>query len=269
MSGVIFLHTLWRGWRTALYWGIGFALYGLYVSVTLSDSDVVRQYGEIMRSFPSGLLQALGAPTDFEFIGTPEGFISFGYFGYSLILLAVYLLLSGLNITANDEDQGIIDVLLSLPLPRWRVIIEKYLAYSLLTLVIIVLGLVGLWIGGQQAAVPVDFGRVIESTINMIPSALLILAFTAFAGGIARSRNTAAALASAFVIISYFLNILSSAAEGSIAEQLGRLSLFYYYDNMGVMRNGLAAGTMIGLLAVTVLLVGVGVWAFQRRDVGV
>lgn len=269
MRGVVFWHTLRRSWRGALWWGIGFALYGLYATVILSNSEILTQYSEIMKTFPKGLLQAFGIPNDIEFMATPNGFISFSYFGYALLLQAIYAVLSGLNITANDEDQGILDVVLSLPVPRWRVIAEKFAAYALLLVGINVLGLAGLAAGLTQSPLEYDFGRVVESVVNLLPYVLLLLALTLCLAGFIRTRSTVASAAAGFIVVSYFLNVIANAAQGTIAEPINRLSLFFYYDNNGVMQNGIAPITFIAASGLVALLVVGGMWAFQRRDVGI
>ncbi len=269
MSGVIFRHTLGRGWKSMLMWGIGLMIYGFYVTAIISDVSMLEQYSNLIATMPTAMLQMFGMPEDMTFMTTPEGFISFGYFGYILLMLAVYAVLSGLNVTANEEDQGIMDVMLSLPLPRWRIIVEKFAAYSLLCAGIVLFGFLGMWLGLQVSELPINMTRLMEGNFNILPSMLVIMAFTTCVAGFIRNRSTAATLAAAFVIVSYFLNVLASAATGSIATELARLSLFYYYDNNGVMMNGLSWVTVIGLIALAGVLVGAGMWAFQRRDVGI
>ena len=44
----------------------------------------------------------------------------------------------GMRVTANEEDSGILDVVLSLPVRRWQVMVEKIAAY-LVTIVMIAL----------------------------------------------------------------------------------------------------------------------------------
>lgn len=268
MSGVIFANTLRRNWRSMLYWGIGLGIYGLYAMIMLPNVDALQQYTRVMESMPPALLQAFGLTDDMTFMATPEGFLSFAFFIYALIMLTVYAVVAGLNVTANEEDQGIMDIILSLPLPRWRIIIEKFAAYTLLIIGIILVTMVGLWIGASTSTLEFNMGHIVASAINMIPSTLIVLAFTVCTAAFVPSKGKATAIAAAFVAVSYFLNVIGGAAGDSIASAINRLSFFFYYDNNGVMQRGLAATNVIGLLAVTTALVVAGVWVFQRRDVG-
>lgn len=267
MSGVVFMETLRRNWRGMLYWGIGLSVYGYFITSFVKDANILKQYAEITKSLPVAMLKFLG--TDASTLATPEGFLGYGFFGYALIILAIYAILAGLNVTANEEDQGIMDILLSLPLARWRLVIEKFLAYTLMIVVIIAFALAGLYIGNQASAVQIDVGHLIAGVVNILPGTLLTLAFTMFVAVLFRSKGTATAVASIFVIGSYLVNFLGLAASGTIVDQLRGISFFYYYDYNSVLVNGLNWGNVALLVAVAALLFGGCLWLFQRRDVGV
>lgn len=268
MKGVTFIETLRRGWRGMLYWGIGTFIYGLYATILIQDANMLKQYADLVKSFPPALLAMFGADSELMAMGTPEGFLGFAFFGYMPLLLAVYVVLAGLNITANDEDEGIIDVVLALPLPRWQVIVEKFAAYTLMLVVIVLAAFVGLIIGSQNSALALDTGKLTQATFNMIPLLLVMLAFTSFAATVFRRKSTATAVASLFIIGSYLVNSLGGMATGSLADQIRALSIFHYADNTGVLINGLNwANLSVPLGAAAVLFAGT-LWFFQRRDVG-
>lgn len=269
MSGVIFTYTLRRGWKTMLMWSIFLLIYGFYITAFISDVSILQQYASLIETMPRAMLQAFGVSEDASFMASPEGFISFGYSGYILLILAIYAVSAGLNVTANEEDQGITDMLLSLPLPRWRLIVEKSAAYIILMTVTVLAGFVGLWAGLQTSPVEVSLGRLLEANLNILPSLLLIFAMTVFLAGVFSNKNTVTAAAAGFVIVSYFLNVVGQATSGSVAGEIARLSVFYYYDHNNVMLRGLSLVNVAGILALGVALIAGAVWFFQRRDVGI
>jgi ABC-2 type transport system permease protein len=267
MSGAIFFETLRRNWRSTLLWGAGIALMGLYIVVIIPDVKVLKQYGELLKSMPSFLINAMGGG-DAAMLATPEGFLAYGFFGWIMLVLAAYGVLAGLNITANEEDRGILDVLLSLPVPRWRVIVEKFLAYTVVIVVMVAMGFFALWLGVQRSTVfTISTAKLLESTFNMVPPTLVVMAFTALAATLARRRSIAAAVAAAYVVASYFIDIVGRSADS--AASLRAISFYSYYDSTGVMQHGLAWGNVGGLLAAMLVMVVGAVWAFQRRDINV
>lgn len=269
MSGVVFMNTLSRNWRAGLYWGIGIALLGVYAIVVIPNVDMLNQYAQLAQSMPPLLLQAFGIE-DVSAMATPSGFLGFAFFGYALLILAAYVVIAGLNVTANEEDRGIMDITLSLPIPRWRIVLERFLAYTVLIIGILVVTFLSMW-GATLTTTTLgfDIGRMAEGIVNMLPSTLLMLAATVFAGTVMRSRGAAAAVATAFVIVSYFINFLGSAASGSAAASLQAISFFNYYGGSDIMSTGLNWGNILLLVVVTVVLAVGSLWFFERRDVGV
>jgi ABC-2 type transport system permease protein len=270
MTGSTLIETLRRHWRGMLYWSIGFAIYGFYSTLLVPDMAGLQQYVRLMETMPSGLLQAFGLQ-DTSVIASPEGFIAFSYHVYIILFIGVYAVLSGLNVTANDEDSGVMDILLSLPVPRWQIVLEKFLAYWLMIIVIVVAGHIGLVLGAQSNpyAQSVDNARLIEGSINILPSAVLMLAFTVFIATVVRRRSTAAAIAGVFVVGSFLLETVGSTANSDFANALRNLSFIHHYNSLEVIKNGLAWDSMIVLKAAGVLLLAAGMVVFQRRDIAV
>lgn len=270
MTGSIFLHTLKRQWKQILWWGLGVGMLGFIQVIFVQDSNLLSQMSTLMESIPPFFMDMLGA-SDIEFMATPEGYLSLQFFSLLLIIFAVYGVMAGLNVTANEEDRGIMDVMLSLPLPRWRVIAEKSLAYTVIVAGIITLTFLCMWGGilATPALSSVSITRIAEATYSALPGTLLVMAFTALAAVVLRRKGTATAVAATFVTASYFLDTLGRASgEGSLLNQLRALSFHTYYDGTAVMQYGISWGNIILILVVTVVLLGGSLFAFQRRDVG-
>lgn len=266
MNGVIFKETLRRNWRGMLIWAGIIGLDAVYSVYLVQNSELLQKYSEILKSMPSFIMGMVGG-ADAQFAASPEGFLGIGYYGWVLLGIAAYAVVAGLNITANEEDRGIMDVMLSMPVSRWRVIVEKFAAYALLIIgmalsahLILVASTV-IW-----ASKPFNQGRLLESTLNMLPAALFVLAFTALISVVLRRRSTATSIAAGFVAISYLIDVVGRSAQS--ADVLRRVSFYSYYDGVTVLQYGLQWGNVLGLLGLAVLMVIGTVFLFQRRDIG-
>jgi ABC-2 type transport system permease protein len=266
MAGSIFKEVLRRSWRQIIYWGIGIALLIVYIATVLGDSEMLAAYTEMVAKMPTGLMEMFGLNP--ETLGSVEGYLAWGVFSYTALIIAVYAVIAGLNVTANEEDSGIMDVLLSLPVPRWRVVIEKLAAFTVMLLGIVAIGFVAMVLAMQTTDYYIGVGQLLQSFLNMIPISLFVMAFTAFVSALVRGRNTAAAIATAFVIASYFIDSIGGMLGGDFADALGRLSIFHYFDPEPVLLGGLVWTNVLGLLAAAALLLGGTQWAFNRREVG-
>jgi ABC-2 type transport system permease protein len=269
MPGVIFRETLRRSWRGMLIWGIGIALIGAMQALTLPDVDALQDYANLMETMPPALIQAVGGG-DAAFFATPEGYLASQFYGIALIIFAIYALVAGLNITVNEEDRGVLDIVISLPVPRWRVIVERLAAYTVMTVAIVAITFIGMW--ASLVATPslqINTTRLFEATINVLPGTLLVLAATTLIGTVLRRRGAATGIAVFFVIGSYFIDFIGAAASGTLAESLRAISFYRYYNSTGVMQNGLMWGNVLLLMGVAAVCVVGSLWFFERRDIAV
>jgi len=269
MTGAIFTETLRRNWRQILYWGLGLGMYGMMVVLLAPNSDMLNSYAKIIQAMPSTMLQAFGGE-DVTSVATPAGFFNLSFFSYALIIMAFYAAVAGMNVTANEEDAGIMDVLMSLPVPRWKLILEKFLAYVVVVVVILTLTFLCTW--GVLLAVPtfgIDTGLLLAAVANLLPGTLMMLGLTVLLGAFFRRKNVAIGVASAVIVGSYFIDFIGRAASDSAAGALRVVSFFAYYDSGHVIREGLNwLNVLVLVVAAVVLLVG-GMWLYQRRDIGV
>jgi ABC-2 type transport system permease protein len=266
MTGVIFTETLRRNWRAMLIWGGLIGLDAVYCVFLAQNSQLLKQYADIIANMPSFVMGMVGG-ADAAFAASPEGFLGIAYYGWVLLAICAYAVVAGLNITANEEDRGIMDVVLSMPVPRWRVVVEKFLAYTLLIAGIIGVGHVILVVSTLiWSGHPMDQGRLIESSFNMLPASLFVLGFTALISVILRRRSTATSLAAGFVAVSYLIDVVGRSAQSS--DVLRTISFYSYYDSTTVLQHGLQWGNVIGLVGIAVIMLIGAVVIFQRRDVG-
>jgi ABC-2 type transport system permease protein len=268
------METLRRNWRTAIYWGLGIGGYAVLIILLIPNVDMLKSYADLVSKMPAGMLKMFGA-SDASAIATPEGFLGFGFFTYTVMMLAVYAVVGGLGVTANEEDQGIMDVVLSLPVPRWRIIVERLAAYTVFVIIILVLCFIGLWLGVQMTAsnpdapFKIDMVKLLEGSFNLFPGTMLMLVFTTFVTAVVRRKGLATGITALVIIASYLLNFLGGSAKDTVAGQLNRLSVFSYIDSASVIQNGLSWSNIVLLLIMTAVLWIGSVWFFQRRDVGI
>ena len=268
--GAVFIETLRQNWKQVLYWGIGCGAMGFFTISLLPYSGFLEAYQKIIEMLPPQVYQAfLGEDT--AFAATPEGYLSGEFFSWIVLMYALYAVIAGLNVSANEEESGTLDVLLSLPLPRGRMMIEKTAAYTLIITGMILLSFLGLW-GGELTAhvLTIETSRLAETVFNMLPSVLLVLGFTIFAGTVFRRRSTVGRVGGAIIVGSFFLEFMGGmASPTSLPRAISVISFYHYYDPAGVIQHGINWGNIAILLVVSILLLLVALWRFQRRDLGV
>ena len=268
MSGIVISNTLRTSWKQILYWGLGLGALGLYIDFIASSPDIISGYAELFKSMPPALLQAFGA-SDVAIFTTSEGWIVSIFVSEAAIFLSVFAVMAGLNITANDEQSGVMDVILSLPISRAAYMLERWIGFALIGLAIVVLTAV-ITVGGI-AAMNIDApGDVIfASILNLYPSTLLVMTVTSLLATVMRRRALAIGLSAAFVIVSYLFNAIGAAAGGAAADLMEGLSYFsYVHGEAFVLGTYDPANTIVVLLAVLIGF-GLSLKMFVSRDIGI
>lgn len=197
---------------------------------------------------------------------TPEGFAYSQFFAFIPILLVVQAVISGSWAFAGEQGQGTMDLLLSQPITRRRLAIEKALA---LTLALVLVALLA--VPAFLVVMPFvdDFTisqtRIVGATVMMLPVSLLFLWLSLWLSAIAPTRSAAATIATAAVVVTYFLHLVGASAES--LHWMQQVSPFYWSDSSPAL-----VGDLTWLRAVAVTFVGLvflvlAVRAFERRDI--
>lgn len=267
MIGTIFIEQLKRSWRQVLYWGGGLAGLALFMFMILQDSAIAEQYAALLEQFPPVLINSLGLEEAAQ-LSTPEGFLAFAAFLYGVIILAVYSVMAGLNIIANDEDSGEMNVMLALPIPRWRVIVEKFLAYILIIFGITLVLYGGMLIGSLISPVEVDMGKMLVGALNLIPAGVSVMGVTVFITSLFSNKLISTGIAAAFVMGSYVLNVAGEVVqEGTLGDTLSSLSIWHYFDTQSAVFNGINPTNVALLLGIGLVGMIAATFFFERRDV--
>jgi len=268
MRGSIFIETLKQTWKQMIYWGLGLASMGLLVVVMVPLFDM-QQMADLLESFPPILLAMIGIGKDLELFATAEGFVAMGFFGKFALIFAVYPVVMGMRITANDEDDGIMDMVLSLPVERTWVIIERFLAYTVSIIGVIAMIYIGMSVGVAFSGVELNMPALTSVIIMLIPVLIFVMAFTMFVATLVRRKQVALGIVTAFVVASFMIQTVGAMAEGTFAEPIGWISFFTYYNAGNILGGGLVLTHILGLVILSIVLIGLSVQRFERRNVGI
>ncbi len=268
MIGSVFIETFKQTWKQMLYWGIGLASFGLMIVLMIPVFDV-QQFKEMLETFPPMMLAMFGIGADIELFTTNEGFVAIGFFGKFALIFAVYPVVMGMRITANDEDNGTMDILLSLPIQRMHMIIERFLAYSLSIVGVVIMIYIGMIIGVAMSGVDLNMNTLSAVIFNLIPVLIFVLAFTLFIGTLVRRRQIALGIVTAFVIASFMLQTIGAMAVGTIAEPIGAVSFFTYYNAGTILADGIVWTHIAGLVALSTILLSLSLYRYEQRDIGI
>jgi beta-exotoxin I transport system permease protein len=193
-----------------------------------------------------------------------EGFLRAKFFEPLPLLLSIFAVSQGANLVAGELELKSMDLLLARPVPRWRVVAGKFLALVTATVIMTGALIVSLLVCVQFIDTDISYRYMILSACNGLP-------LTWFFAGLALIGSTqlprarqSAMLVGGIVVASYVfetMRMLSPAIRG-----WDKVSVFAY-QKAGVSLYGeVGLGSILLLVALTVLATVVAALVFERRD---
>lgn len=236
---------------------------GLVVLFVFKNSSpaIIAEYAPIARSFVF-----LGEPVA---LTTVFGYVTFRAFGLLVpVLLCIWTVLAGARLLRFEEERGELDVLLSTPQARARIVMEKVLAFALALLSIgIVIGL-GTALGEAGYGVQAEPGRALLAGFNVALLALFFGALAFLFSQIVLSRGAAAGYAGALIAVFFVIDGVGRVSDAG--SWLQYLSPFYYYNlNKPLIEtySGNIGGALF-LFLLDCILIAIGLFLFVKRDIG-
>lgn len=246
-------------WWTAGLVGLVALMIAVYPTVRDNPdlNELVDQYPEALKAFI-----AFGGAIDYT---SGVGYLGSELFSFMVPLLFIVCAVgNGAGALAGEEERGTLDLLLSNPLPRWRLAAEKLGAMALELVGLGVVLWAALWVGAVTVGMDVPARNLAAATASAVLLALVFGAIAFMVGAATGHRALAIGLATAGAVAAYLVNALAALVDALELPQLA--SPFYHYAAGDPLRQGLALDHGLVLVAIAVAAAVVGVLAFMRRD---
>ena len=254
-------------------WGLGLCFFPIvYLGIYPQVAEEMAGLADLE------LYQAMGVS-----LGTFEDWIGSILFLFVPLLISVFAVINGTGTLAGEEEDGRLEMIVTLPLPRWQIVTAKAIALNITTFLILLIvslasALVFLGIENQVETDLVALDLVIKLLATW-PLMFAVGMISMFLAAFCSRRRIAALTAAVILIISYFGSNL--AGTTSAIEPFEPIFLFTYMDYTA---NAVIEGqqtsdvlVLLGIAAVTFALavfffqsrkLTVGAWPWQRGKVG-
>lgn len=247
-------------------WGIGLSFVPiLYVSLYPQFEDQLANMQDLL-DLP--IYQAMGMS-----FGTFEDWIASTVLTLIPVILAIYAVLDGTGTLAGEEDSGKLELVVTLPIPRWQIVTVKAIAHGIALFFILLIAslastAVFLGIEDQIAQTTIGGSDVFMGLMAAWPVVFAIGLISLFFGTFCPSRRLAAILGTILVIASYFGQNITGQIES--LEKFQPLFIFKYYDSSAqAFIEGQQTGDVLILAIVALLAYGLALFFFQRRNITV
>lgn len=247
-------------------WGIGI---GAYLALIMAMSpELAPEFANLdFSSIP--IYQAFGMSEEFDFSSIAN--LIAVYVSFVGLTIAIYAVLTGASALAGEEEDGTLEITLSLPMPRWQIVLAKALAIAVSLFVVLLIAYLGYLavFPGVEADLNgnVTLRDLFLSTIESWPLAFFFGMFTLCMGAYLPRRAHALTVGLGLLIGGYLFNNL--AEQAGPLKDLREFLPFYYSVGGKVLTAGLDWGKMGVLAGAGLVFFALALLSFQRRNVTV
>ena len=266
MLNNIFLKTLRDQRRSLLYWGIGLIALAVVMALVYPMIKSMPSINQYLKELPESMKEMFG-PGIIDYT-SPVGYFSAELFSFMVpLLLLVFGIGYGANAIAGDEEKGTLGFLMANPVPRWRVVVDKFGALIVSMILLGFLFWAGLAICVLGMNIDISLLKLAEATLGAVLLALVFAALAFLLGSIKGSKGMSMGIASGLAVLTYLLNTMGGLVNG--LKDYRFLSPFYHYMEPDTLANGLSPVHILILLGLVVVFFAFSIPAFNRRDIAV
>lgn len=243
--------------RSLLAWGLPIGLWSAFVVAIYPT--VEEALAKAIASYPEALKQAFGIAE----LSSVEQYLNAEMLSLIVPLavgyLAVRSLASGLS---GAAESGRLDVLLSAPLSRRRLVASGFAATAVELAAVLAVSLALTMLSGVLFGAGLDFWDALAGFANVWPLALLAAGF----GVLVTSRSLRTSIVTgsvAGVLVAMYVIDLVGRLDTSL-DWLRYASVFRYYGR--AIEEGIDPISFLGVTAVAVACAALGAVLFERRD---
>jgi ABC-2 type transport system permease protein len=244
-------------WRSLLSWGIPLGLIAA-AEVAIFPS-IESSLANTIESLPSPLKQAFGITE----LSSIEQFLAAELLGLIAPLALGYLaarsVASGLS---GAAESGRLEVLLSAPLSRRRLVGAVFAAASVEVGAVIVITLGFALIASLAFGVGLRFDLAVAGFANLWPLALVFGALATVVAGWSLRTPVVTGSVAGVLIGMYVMDIIGRLDSGLDWIRYG--SAFRYYGR--AIENGLDGSSFLGVAAAALIVAAIGATQLERRD---
>jgi len=254
----------WRDrWRGLVAWTTGLVL---ITAVELYVYPSIRDSGEGMEALIEGFPDAMQEIFRMSDYTSGAGFLNVEMF--SIIVPLVFIAVGatwGAGGTADEEEKGTADLLLTLPVSRAAIVATKSAATIGVLVGLMAVLAVTLIVGSGMVDLGVASSRLVAACVMSGLLGVLYAGLGFLVGAATGRRGIALGVAFTLAIAGFLLYSLSPMVEGF--ENINPVNPFQWAVGGDPLNNGIDIGYALRLALLSAVLFAGSLVAFRRRDI--
>jgi ABC-type transport system involved in multi-copper enzyme maturation permease subunit len=239
---------------------------GFVGTIALSWSSMQELLLQRLETMDNPIMKAILGDLGLAGLGATWEAVLFMYAGGTMnILLLCIAVFIPARLLSTEIDKKTFDIMLSLPIPRWRYLLEKYavyISYSILVPIAMVVVMLG---STSLLGETITTSLVLNYSLGYFILLFTLGALSLLCATIFLDSNKSLAAAGVLIGGQYFLDSMGSmlAAFGNFEA----LSLFNYFSLGAIQEAGmLPIGEIIIVVGIGILALSSALFIFHRRE---
>lgn len=257
----VFSKTLFEKRWSLFGWSVAI---GALTALTVSIFPTFKKtFGTSLQEVPESMKAFFGDSSTYQTLG---GFVDVQVIAQLVFLTIIMGTIIGSGLIAGDEGSGTLQSLLSQPIKRQKVFVQKYLAMFVLLFVATSMIFISTYITSLFINEYINLWRLLQAALGvwLITLVFGVLAFAL--GAITGKRGLSGSVTGLLAFVTYL--ITSLAVGVSALKTIDKASPFHYFNTPSILANGIDWGNVSVLVGIIAVLTLTGFVRFMKRDIG-
>ncbi|MCE2469196.1 MAG: ABC transporter permease subunit [Dehalococcoidia bacterium] len=267
MLRTILLKTLWEQRRSLAWWSAGMAAAVLLIVLVYPSVRDVPEFRQLIDGLPEVVRNLFLGAGVLDFL-SPTGYLHSRFFAFlAPAVFLVYAIGQGVGGVSGEEERGTIEALLSAPVARWRLVVEKFGALVCGMAILAAATFAAVWAGGTAVTMDIAVVRIFHAVLSLALLGIMFGALALAAGAVTGNKGLSVGLPAGFAVAAYLVDALAPLVDA--LDALRVLSPFRYYGEAVPLANGIDFAHAAVLALAALVLAAAAALGLERRDLRV
>lgn len=256
--------TIWQRRWSLLWWNIGvFAFMFINLIFYPSFKDQAEQLQKSFQDMPDSSLQFIGGSTDFF---SPVGYLNSQiYFIMLPLLLGILAIGLGTSLIAKEENDTTIDLLLTRPISRSKLLFSKAVAGIIILSITTLTSLLTVLLVTKYVDLEVQPSKILLTTISCFLMSLSFGAVAFLLSSTGKARVASVGVATLFSLGGYIISSLSSTVHW--LQNPAKVFPFHYYRPAEILEHGDKLSYLLFFVVIIIICALLSWFSFKDRDI--
>jgi ABC-type transport system involved in multi-copper enzyme maturation permease subunit len=257
------IYTLRRNRGQIFGWSLGLVMYSALMSSMYSDIALI-DFDAFLGYYPEDMLAFFG--DSFAAISSPHGYLDLYFFGYMTIIVGIFSVGAGAKLIVKDEEDGLLDLILTYPKSRSAVFWGRVFGYILTVMSILVVAWLSWAIPSGSSGLNLTAGELLTPFWGLLGQLLLFGSFAFLLSMLLPAARIASMIAGGLLVGNYLLIGLANINQ-DLKNIVGFTPLHFYQGGYAIL--GIDWDNLLIVFGGALLFFLLAWWRFLLRDLRV